>query len=147
MKAASPISFLTLKKERRFLLLFRRLEVPELKALRGFNHMALGWYIAADKVQVIEPAFHGANIDIVSIKDLKAMSELVRVVEVDTTVTVGQRLFKEGFQTCATLVQYLMGIDLSVTLVQTLYERLTTYSDEYLSEHGILGVNKWELKQ
>lgn len=141
--------FLPWVRNKTYLMLFIRLESPELKGLEGFNHAALGWEHTDEVMQIIEPALQGANIDFVYVKDvLKAQKERnIEILEVDVKATLKQKLFKERFQTCATLIQYLAGIDLDATLVQTLYERLTTKDELYLKRHGIRRVVKWEPKQ
>ncbi len=142
------MSFLPWVRKKTYLMLFTRMESPELKGLEGFNHMAIGWVHTDEVMQIIEPALQGASIDFVYVKDvLRAQQEQnIEILEVDVRVTLKQRLFKERFQTCATVVQYLAGIDLDATLVQTLYERLTTKDEIYLKRHGIRRVVKWEWK-
>lgn len=140
------MSFLPLEPKKTYILLFTRVEEPaSVKAMSGYNHMALGWMVNEDAVFVIEPTLRGASIDLVFTREIANTKGFVALI-VDVESTNEQRLFREHFQTCATMVQYLAGFDLGATLVQTLYEKLTTSSEEFLKEHGILGVETWEWK-
>jgi hypothetical protein len=47
-------------------------------------------------------------------------------------------------QTCATIVQYLLGINLGATTVNSLYNKLTTKHLNWLAKKGITGVKIWQ---
>lgn len=142
------MSFLTLRETNTVLLLFTRVSKPDaLRHIKGFNHVAWGWVLPEQPqvMLIIEPAMQGANIDFVYVEEV--IEEAIEVLELDLKFTFTQKLFKEELQTCATLVQYLSGIDLGATLAQTLYNKLTRKDKGYLAKHGILEVRRWELKQ
>lgn len=143
------MSFLPLMRKREFFLFFMRVESPELKNLSGYNHMALGLMLTDEVMLIIEPALEGANMNLCYVKDivLRVAMNPREALVMNVKRNRKQKLFKEDFQTCATMVQYLCGIDLKAKLVNTLYKRLTTKDEIYLRRHGILGVRPWELKQ
>lgn len=141
------MSFLKLREKSTILLLFTRVERPKaLKEIKGYNHVAFGYQLTNEALLVIEPALQGANIDFVYVDELAAKAAEIEILELDVRFTFSTKLFKEQFETCATFVQYLAGIDLGATLAQTLYNRLTKKSLAYLNNKGITEVRKWVLK-
>lgn len=90
------------------------------KWLRGYTHVALiakyeTLYIAMQPVHKCCYLMIGASV---KFENWPAM------LKVRVTPTKANRLIGLRFQTCATFVQYIMGISTGALLCQTLYERL-----------------------
>ena len=139
------MSFLPLSQKPKVLILFTRIARPAcLKEIKGFNHCAIAFFVdeTCDHVFIVEPALQGANVALKKLP-LEIHDEHTKILEIDLEFTFTQKLFRDGFQTCATLVQYLAGIDLKAVLAQTLYDRLTNRSEKYLKRHGIVEVTEW----
>lgn len=89
--------------------------------LPGFTHVALimpidGGYIG------IEPALRRCHISCGVDFNHKEWAEVLKV---EVISLKANRLIGVKFQTCATFVQYIIGISTGSYLCQTLYERLT----------------------
>lgn len=114
----------------------------------GFNHVILVKK-AHDYHHAflwVEPLIWIANICLFhSEKDIPVKKGDV-VVQLNIDYTFENRLLRPILQTCATLVQYLVGISLGCMFVQSLYNKLTTSSKEYLLKKGIKGVKVWAVK-
>ncbi len=138
------MSFLPLKARRKVLFLFARITEPwYAKVLQGFNHMAIAEVIDEGLLFIIEPTTTGA------LSRLHLMPKIgdwdhITVLELDLRTTKTSKLVRPTFQTCATLCQYLAGINLGCHLVQSLYERLTMNNITELNALGVLRVKQWQ---
>lgn len=107
--------------------------------------MAMAWRIDEDHIYILEPTFTGALTHIAKLNQL--ILEGTQVLELDVIHHPQSKLVRLTFQTCATICQYLAGIDLKCKLVQSLYEKLTTESSTYLRSCGVKRVKSWVWKQ
>jgi len=140
------MSFLPLKRHQRVYFLFTRIETKwYLKIQTGFNHMAIAWPISPEHIYLLEPTFTGSLTCLKNLEDLNHKD--ITVLSLDLVHNPESKLVRLSFQTCATICQYLAGIDLGCKLVQSLYEKLTTESSTYLRSCGIKRVTSWVWKQ
>ena len=104
--------------------------------------MALAECINDEYVIMYEPTTSGMRA---IFRAMPIKSDLIdfKVLEVHIVPTRANRLFKIGFQTCATVVQYVANISMGCLLAQTLYERLCTKNKRHKA-NGIVGVKEWE---
>lgn len=137
------MSFLPLVRRRRFLLLFARSNDKRIKWLSGFNHLAIAEYIGNDLMVIIEPHFWGCSIRSCPVSMFPKLPNVV-IIEFCVHVTKTNKLIRPLLQTCATLVQYIAGIDLGIFLVQTLYDYLTQTDPFLLKAKGIHKLKVWE---
>ena len=89
--------------------------------LKGYTHVALIMSVQGGHIGM-EPMLRRCHISCGLEFDLSEWDEVLKVEVVSTRVN---RLIGLRFQTCATFVQYIMGISTGSYLCQTLYERLT----------------------
>lgn len=136
-------SFLPLVKKRRFLLLFARNKDRRVAWLSGYNHISIVELLRDDYCVVIEPHFFGASVYVTKSFELKELRG-VTALELEVHNTRTNKLIRPLLQTCATLVQYIAGIDLGIFLVQTLYNYLTQTDPIMLQAKGIHKVKIWE---
>lgn len=139
------MSFLPYHLGQTIYLIFMRVDKPwYLKWLKGFNHVAIAWPTAEELVFIVEPVLNGTLADSRRNLDWLARRSGVVVVEVETGLWAENKLFKFTFQTCASLVQYLAGINLKVWLAQSLYDKLINLSVSQRTKYGIQKVTVWE---
>lgn len=121
---------------RAFILLFCRTEAGLSKYLSGFNHVTLFEYMDGEYVAI--DFTHTSS-------DIRIFHRFPRpILKNRTAVAIfvdrkGQsRLISPKIlQTCTTLAQYLIGIQLYAILADTLYRQLTRKSERWLRKKGI----------
>ena len=116
------------------------------KYLSGFNHMAMAIVLDKDYVIVIEPWYSHCSV---TCRTYPAPGEWDKwkVVELTVVPTNKQKLVRPVMQTCATLCQYLGGVNLGCILPNSLYNTIVSRSAEWLKDKGIQGVKIWEPQQ
>ena len=112
----------------------------------GFTHVVFAEVVDEDLLFIIEPGFSGATMMLRTYPTLHEWDNYC-VVEVSLNFNKSQKLIRPLIQTCATICQYLAGINLHTIWAQTMFERLTCEQHEYLSNYGIRSVRIWEQKQ
>lgn len=139
------MSFLPLVKRRKILLLFSRVPDKRIAWLSGYNHIAIADITHDEAAVVIEPHFFGCSVRAIDVA-LITQPEFVgiKIIEMTVVNTKTNKLIRPLLQTCATLVQYIAGIDLGIFLVQTLYDYLTQTDPLLLKAKGIHKVKVWE---
>ena len=90
--------------------------------LKGYTHVALILHVDGGYVG-LEPLLKRCAISCGM--DIR-LDEWDEILKIKVTPTKANRLIGLRFQTCATFVQYVMGISTGAILCQTLYDRLTT---------------------
>lgn len=137
-------SFLPLVKRRKFLLLFSRNTDKRIAWLSGYNHLAIVEYTSSDLMVIMEPHFWGCSIRTCPTAMFPKLPKEIKIIEITVTNTRTNKLIRPLLQTCATLVQYIAGIDLGIFLVQTLYDYLTQTDPLFLKAKGIHKLKVWE---
>jgi hypothetical protein len=131
--------FLPAKGYRKILMVFSRVDTSWYdKLLKGYNHVCMVEVLEDDLVVIIEPTNYGARFMLRSFPTEGEWAKF-KVVELDVVVNRSRKLIGPRFQSCATICQYMAGIDTGAILAQTLYKRLTCGWLE-----GITGVKEWE---
>lgn len=105
--------------------------------LRGYTHLSVVYKIPGGYVY-LNPLLSSCKIEAAA---SFGIHEDMEVLQVKVNVLKANRLIKPIFQTCATFVQYVIGISTGAFLCQSLYNRLTTRI------YRGVEVKKWVLKQ
>lgn len=113
--------------------------------LDGYTHVTLAQHIVPTYLSVIEPMDHAAITGIIRISELAQMKG--KILHLKTNVTRKSKLIKPTIQTCATLIQYMMGINLGVITCQSMYDRLVNKDSKWLRKRGVLEVKEWAERQ
>ena len=129
----------------RYIVLFGQTDGWWAKYLPGYTHVCLMEIVGDDYVIVVDPSMHGVSMGIRWLPDKEEANYEMLYVRVRARKK--NRLIGFRFQTCATVVQYLMNTDLGAITAQGLYKRLTGCSPGWLRKRGIIGVRQWELKR
>lgn len=140
----SSTSCLPFKANRRFYLIFGYSDIKAWYScfLDGYTHVTLAQTCNLGVVTVImEPLDHACMIGIKAISEPPTLKG--KVLEVFISVSRKSKLIKPTIQTCATLIQYIMGINLGVITCQSMYDRLVNKDSEWLRKRGVLGVKEW----
>lgn len=133
--------FLPFKFRRRFLFIFGHSDLWVNKYLKGYTHVVLAEFIDGF-LTIIEPTLSSARVIFRTMPrsrewlDYGVLEVVVSYKDVTKNNLIG---FK--WQTCATVVQYLAGINTGALLAQTLYKRLLT------RKYPGVEVRKWEQSQ
>lgn len=109
----------------------------------GYTHVSL-CEVIEEFLVVHDPCLGGCRTTFRT-KPLTDEWDRYMVIEVVTYPTHNNKLIKPIFQTCATIVQYLAGINMGATLAQGLYQTLT--HPDTLFMDGIREIKIWEPQQ
>jgi len=126
---------------REFLLSFSRCGRWIDRFTNGYTHVKLGQLLPGEDREIIwfNPTFETGLVYLQS----RCVGEKTKGLYVSTVAQEKQAVCRFGIQTCATLVQYLMGINLGVWTPQGLYNELTMECEQRLYEQGVQEVRPW----
>lgn len=136
-------SFLPFRFKRRYLVVFMQSNFWLFRLLWGYTHVCLVELYNDNIAVCYEPNLYGMNT---IVREWPTLPELkgLTVFEVTVLPRSKNRLVRPIFQTCATIVQYLMNISLNCCLANSFYRKLHKMDMVYLNRNGISRIKRWE---
>ena len=113
------------------------------RLMGGYNHCAI--YDMREEV-ILEPLLNKLSIygGMSKLFFIEHIRPEFKILHVKVRSIPKSRLIGIKPQTCASFIQYVVGIDLGTILCQKMYDILTSSKTSYLRKKGILEVKSWE---